>query len=83
MSYFGGPKETELLHRRRGYDAFFGEKATTVASVRMRKMNWNISCKFLAENRGKRSINCDAKLSLCGVTRAGACSIFPWYLNFA
>ena len=30
---------------------FFGEKTTPAASVKMRKMNWNISCKFLAKNR--------------------------------
>ena len=30
----------------------------------------------------KRSINCDPKLSLCGVTRASACLIFLGYLNF-
>ena len=41
---------------------FWGEKTTTVASVKMRKLNWNISFKVLAKNRGKRSINCDPKL---------------------
>jgi len=40
--YDGGPKETELLERRRGYDAFLGEKTTTVVSVKMRRLNWNI-----------------------------------------
>ena len=30
---------------------FFGEKTTSAASVKMRKMNWNTSCKFLAKNR--------------------------------
>ena len=30
---------------------FFGGKTTPAASVKMRKMNWNISCKFLAKNR--------------------------------
>ena len=81
----GGSKETELLQCRRGYDALFGEKRTRVVSVEMRKLNWNISSKFLAKNRGKRSINCDPKFSLCGVTmtRASACLIFLGYLNFA
>ena len=50
-----------------------------MASVKTRKLNWNISCKFLAKNRGKRSINCDPKLSLCGVTRA---SMFNFSLVF-
>ena len=62
---------------------FFGEKTTTVVSVKMRKLNWNITLKFLAKNQGKRSINCDPKLSLCGATRASACFIFLGYLNFA
>ena len=66
----GGSNETELLQRRKGHDAFFGEKTTTVVSLKMRKLNWNITFKFLAKNRGKRSINFDPKLSLCGVTRA-------------
>ena len=58
---------------------FFGEMTTTVVPVKGRKMNWNIICKFLVENRGKRPINCDPKLR---VTRASTCSIFPGHLNF-
>ena len=40
----GGPKGTELLQRRRGYDAFFGEKTTTVASVKTRKLAFLLNC---------------------------------------
>ena len=69
-----------VLQRRKGYDAFLGEKTTRLVSVKMRKLTWNITFKFLAKNRGKRSINCDPKLSLCGVTRASAYLIFLGYL---
>jgi len=72
----GGLKESELLQLRRDYDAFLGEKTTTVVPVKGRKMDLNISCKFLVKNRGKRPINCDPKLSLCCVTRASTCSCF-------
>ena len=78
----GGSKERELLQLRRGDDAFFAEKTTIVVPVKRRKMNWNISCKFLVKNQGKRPINCDPKLSLCCVTRASTCSIFLGHLKF-
>ena len=49
-SYYSAEEATML---------FGGEKTTTVVSVKMRKLNWNITFKFLAKNRGKRSINCE------------------------
>ena len=35
---------------------FLGEKTTTVVSEKMRKLNCNITFKFLAKNQGKQSI---------------------------
>ena len=52
---------------------FWGEETSTVVSVKMRKLNWNIIFKFLAKNRGKRSINCDPKLSLCNERSRSIC----------
>ena len=49
-SYYSAEEATML---------FSGEKTTTEVSVKMRKLNWNITFKFLAKNRGKRSINCE------------------------
>ena len=83
--------EAVMAHRRRAnyYSSeestmlFFWEKTTTVVPVKARKMNWNVICKFLVKNRGKRPINCDPKLSLSCVTRASTCSIFfPWAFKF-
>ena len=52
-------RRSDLLQRRRGV---FGDKTTTanstVVPMKRRKLNWNISFKFLV-------INCDSKLSLC------------------
>ena len=36
----------------------------TVAPVKRRRLNWNISFEFLATNRGKRSINSGSKSNL-------------------
>ena len=73
-------EESALLPLRRVYDVLLGEKTRTVVPVKGRKMNWNISCKFLVENRGKRPINCDPKL----VSRDSSEHMFnfPWAFKF-
>ena len=67
------------MQLRGDYDAFFEEKTTTLVPVKGRKMNLNISCKFLVKNRGKRPINCDPKLSLCCDSSE---HMFDWVFKF-